>query len=95
MSFLAETVISLALCATSVAVMLLYRRLKNLGADLAAYRAALAESTAALNTAGAAVGLLVGEGKSLAITLALRIEEARALQARRPQPSPVNLKSVA
>ena len=29
------------------------------------------------------------------ISLALRIEEARALQARRPQPSPVNLKSVA
>jgi hypothetical protein len=102
MSSLAEIVISLALCATSIAVLLLHRRMRRLGADLAAYRAALTETTAALHAAGAAVGLLVGEGKSVAFTLASRIEEARALQPRRPmapaQPAnqqPASLKSVA
>ena len=58
-------------------------------------RAALNETTQALHTAGAAVGLLVGEGRHVAATLAARIEEARALQARRPAPSQANLKSVA
>jgi hypothetical protein len=95
MSSLAETMISLALVATSIAVLLLYRRMRSLGADLAAYRAALNETTQALHTAGAAVGLLVGEGRHVAVTLAARIEEARALQARRPAPSQANLKSVA
>lgn len=95
MSSLAEIVISLALCATTVAVLLLHRRMRRLGADLAAYRAALNETTAALHAAGAAVGLLVGEGQKVAFTLAARIEEARGLQARRPSAQTNNLKSVA
>jgi hypothetical protein len=96
MSSLAEIVISLALCATSVAVLLLHRRMKNLRTDLAAYRAALNETTEALHAAGAAVGLLVGEGRNVAFMLAARIEEARSLQARRPAAAPqASLKSVA
>jgi hypothetical protein len=70
--------------------------MKNLRTDLAAYRAALNETTEALHAAGAAVGLLVGEGRNVAFMLAARIEEARSLRARRPAAPPqANLKSVA
>ncbi len=86
MSFLSDAALWIALAVTSGTVLLLHRRLKRLGGDLAAYRLALAESTAALDKAGAAVGLLVGEGQALAFALAGRIEEARAVLAAPARP---------
>lgn len=101
MSFLSSAALWVALAVTSGTVLLLYRRLQRLGGDLAAYRMALAESTAALEKAGAAVGILIGEGQTLAFTLASRIEEARDVLARPlvraavQSPAPRALKSVA
>lgn len=77
MSLLVNLALCAVLIATCATVYQLHRRLTRLGADLATYRKAIAESIAVLEGARQAMRIVVDEGREVAGELAAKIDEAR------------------
>ena len=90
MSFPASLALWLALVATGGLLFAVHRRLKNASGDLAEYRRALTEITAALAAADGAVRQLMNEGREVATALAERIAEAEALLSNRTNSPPAS-----
>jgi hypothetical protein len=84
MSLLVDLALGGALAMTSATVLLLHRRLRRLGSDLATYRSAIRESSAALETARQALRVLVDEGREVVFALAARIDEAKTITSPSP-----------
>jgi hypothetical protein len=80
MSYLADAALCVALLITSMGILRLRRRLQRHGRELVGYRQALLESSVALEKAAAAVEFLVKDGHELAVSLAAKIEQARAVR---------------
>ncbi len=72
MSLPASLALWLAVIATSGLLFAVHRRLQTAGSDLAEYRRALVDVTAALTAADSAVRHLLTEGRDVAIVLADR-----------------------
>lgn len=82
MSSPASLALWLAIIATGGLLYAVHRRLQTIGSDLAEYRRALTDVTAALTAADSAVRHLVTEGRDVAIVLADRVAAAKALIGR-------------
>jgi len=78
-STLVDVPLFLALAATTVCIIMLYRRLKRLDAGLEGYRRMIAESASALDAAGQAAKAMSLEGRETVYALAHRIAQAKSL----------------
>jgi hypothetical protein len=81
MSSLVNTVLFLALVLTSLCVLAMYRKLKQLDTYHTEYKRIFDQTANALNSAGAAVQMFNNEGREVLETLGARIEEARSVTA--------------
>ena len=73
-----DTILLVALVATSACVVPMYLKLKRLDRTQAEYGAAVAASGVALTQAGEAVRAFKEEGREVLDALSLKIDEARA-----------------
>lgn len=87
MSFPASLSLWIALVAVGGLLFAVHRRLRNVGKDLAEYRLALVDITAALVAGDRAVRNLMREGRDVAIVLADRVAAAEALIGRTHPPT--------
>jgi hypothetical protein len=105
-STLVDIPLFLALAGTTACTVMLYRRLKQLDTGLDGYRRMIAESAAALDSAGQAAKAMSLEGRETVYALAHRIAQAKSLlteledtltrlENRRPEPAfPASLRHV-
>lgn len=79
MSSLVNAALFLALVATSVCVVSMYRKLKRLDSYHAEYKRIFDQTAEALTSANEAVQMLNEDGKDVLLELGQRIEEARGM----------------
>ena len=82
MSSLVSIVLFLALVATSICVLAMYRKLKQLESYHAEYKLIFDQSAHALGSAGEALRSFNTEGREVLQALGARIEEARSVMAQ-------------
>ena len=80
MSSLVNVVLFLALVLTSLCVLAMYRKLRQLDSYRAEYKIVFQQTAQALDSAGAAVRTFNDEGRELLETLGKLIEEAKVLK---------------
>ena len=82
MSSLVSLILFVALVATSICVVTMYRKLKQLEAYHAEYRLMVDQTSHALSSASEAVRSFNSEGRDILQALGSRIEEAQAVMAQ-------------
>jgi len=79
MSSLANAILFFSLVLTSVCVLIMYRKLKQLDAYNAEYKRTLDRTAAVLDSASQAVRTFGTEGREVLVALGVRIDEAKAI----------------